>query len=296
MYILAALNLQTIPLSALLRKAPIQKQWERNNSLSNQKVTEEKSGGKCYNEYVGDPVFTITDSVDREKKHEKHHIVQSSFFRLSRNVCYHLYMINGTVWSAFFAAIILILPDYFVTVGLNRSDTALLMSLQHIFSFLGCIVSGFVSSHPKVNKVALLVFSNFVSGIVTFAYTYPVLQTFSGFVALSVFGGLSSGIYLGLVVVILADVVGNELIGDGMGLLMFASGIGTVAGPPMGGYLVDETGSFESAFFYNGTAVLFAGMVLAPLTFRGIIRRGKSKKYSVSHQTGPTKEIFICIT
>lgn len=101
MYILAALNLQTIPLSALLRKAPIQKQWERNNSLSNQKVTEEKSARKCYNEYVGDPVLTITDSVDREKKHEKHHIVQSSFFRLSRNVCYHLYMINGTVWSAF---------------------------------------------------------------------------------------------------------------------------------------------------------------------------------------------------
>lgn len=262
MYILAALNLQTIPLSALLRKAPIQKQWERNNSLSNQKVTEEKSGGKCYNEYVGDPVFTITDSVDREKKHEKHHIVQSSFFRLSRNVCYHLYMINGTVWSAFFAAIILILPDYFVTVGLNRSDTALLMSLQHIFSFLGCIVSGFVSSHPKVNKVALLVFSNFVSGIVTFAYTYPVLQTFSGFVALSIFGGLSSGIYLGLVVVILADVVGNELIGDGMGLLMFASGIGTVAGPPMGGkriflsifskykILKYQTGSRHSDFFF----------------------------------------------
>lgn len=83
--------------------------------------------------------------------------------------------------------------------------------------------------------MALLVFSNFVSGIVTFAYTYHVLQTFSGFVALSVFGGLSSGIYLGLLVVILADVVGNELIGDGMGLLMFASGIGTVAGPPLGG-------------------------------------------------------------
>lgn len=236
MYILAAFNLQTIPLSALLRKAPIQRQWERNkNDLSNRKATEQKFGGKCYDEYVGDPVFTIMDSVDLEKKHEKHHKVQSSFFRLSRNVCFHLYIINGTVWSAFFAAIILILPDYFVTVGLNRSDTAWLMSLQHIFSFLGCIVSGFVSSHPKINKVALLVFSNFVSGIVTFAYTYHVLQTFSGFVALSVFGGLSSGIYLGLLVVILADVVGNELIGDGMGLLMFASGIGTVAGPPLGG-------------------------------------------------------------
>lgn len=76
-----------------------------------------------------------------------------------------------------------------------------------------------------MNKVVLMVFLNFVSGVVTFAYTYPELQTFSGFVALSVFGGLSSGIHHGLVVVIFSDVVRNELMGDGMGLLMFASGI-----------------------------------------------------------------------
>lgn len=51
------------------------------------------------------------------------------------------------------------------------------------------------------------------------------------------------------------------------------------------GNLVDETGSFESAFYYNGTAVLLAGIVFAPVTLRGLIRRGKSRKYSVSSFT-----------
>lgn len=58
---------------------------------------------------------------------------------------------------------------------------------------------------------------------------------FFGFVVLFVFGGLSLGIYFGLIVVILVDVVGNEFIGDGMGLLMFVFGIGIVVGLFLGG-------------------------------------------------------------
>lgn len=104
------------------------------------------------------------------------------------------------------------------------------MSLQHNFFHFSVVY--FVSSHHKINKVVLLVFSNFFSGIAAFTYTYPVLHTFSGFVALSVFGGLRSGTYLGLVDHILADVVGNDLKEDGVGLLMFACDIGTVAGSP----------------------------------------------------------------
>lgn len=58
---------------------------------------------------------------------------------------------------------------------------------------------------------------------------------FFGFVVLFVFGGLSLGIYFGLLVVILVDVVGNEFIGDGMGLMMFVFGIGIVVGLFLGG-------------------------------------------------------------
>lgn len=61
---------------------------------------------------------------------------------------------------------------------------------------------------------------------------------FFGFVVLFVFGGLSLGIYFGLLVVILVDVVGNEFIGDGMGLLMFVFGIGIVVGLFLGGKII----------------------------------------------------------
>lgn len=65
--------------------------------------------------------------------------------------------------------------------------------------------------------------------------TLPVLHTMLALALVNSLCGLANGISLGLTVIMVSDFLGSKLIGDGMGYLMLACGVGCFIGPPFGG-------------------------------------------------------------
>jgi hypothetical protein len=61
------------------------------------------------------------------------------------------------------------------------------------------------------------------------------MHSFGGMLMISLVFGLNYGVILGLLVVVTADLLGIEALGDGFGYLMLANGIGIFTGPPLAG-------------------------------------------------------------
>jgi MFS family permease len=65
---------------------------------------------------------------------------------------------------------------------------------------------------------------------------------------------------------LVADLSGQEQRGESFGLYTFASGLGAVVGPLVGGWLYDQAG--HSVPFYFTAALVFLGAVLILLLVR----------------------------
>nr|KAG5698967.1 hypothetical protein BaRGS_033480 [Batillaria attramentaria] len=88
-----------------------------------------------------------------------------------------------------------------------------------------------------------------------------LLVTISGFGL--VFGGLAGAVlghqFEDRRVVVLADLIGTDALGDGMGYLMLSNGIGSFLGPYLAGHIRDETGNYDGAFYVGGAAAVASG-------------------------------------
>ncbi|XP_061182534.1 monocarboxylate transporter 13-like [Saccostrea echinata] len=289
-FILASLNLQTVVFSCLIRESPMQKAWVKsrtkniNNNLTNSTQTIDEvrkkfiNNGTKFENCV--PIQTVTDQT-RIDKQIKYTVKKSSTMKLLTNLPFVLFTINNVLWKFGGSVQLLLGPDYYTKVGFDLRQAASLLSIQQGTMVVGCVVGGILGNLR--NRNSLFIFSNLSSGFCILAYTFPVLQTMAGLAIINSLFGLSSGIGLGLIVILVSDIVGSQLIGDGMGYLMLASGIGTFIGPPLGGYLIEKTGSYEVAFYFGGTATLFSGVILLITPIRGCFQ--KSKKYIISSVT-----------
>ncbi|XP_061182535.1 monocarboxylate transporter 13-like [Saccostrea echinata] len=294
-FILASLNLQTVVFSCLMRESPMQKAWVKSrtkyvsNNLTNSTQTiftihedgnEFINNGTIFENCV--PIQTVADQT-RIDKQIKHTVKRSRMMKLLTNLPFVLFMINNLMWNLGCSVQLLLGPDYYTKIGFALRQAAVLLSVQQGTMVGGCVIGGILGNFRSLNRNGLFLISNILSGFCILTYTFPVLQTMAGLAIINSLFGLSSGISLGLLVILVSDFVGSQLIGDGMGYLMLASGIGMFIGPPLGGYLIEKTGSYDVAFYLSGTATLFSGVILLIIPIRGCFQ--KSKKYVISSVT-----------
>ncbi|XP_062606540.1 monocarboxylate transporter 13-like [Saccostrea cucullata] len=296
-FILASLNLQTVVFSSLMRESPLQKTWKKSktkyiaNDLTNSTQTiytihDDDDGKKFQNNgSIIENFVTSRKAADQTRIDEqvKHIVKESRTRKLLTNLPYVLLTVNNFLWNFGGSVQLLLGPDYYIQVGFDLKQAALLLSIQQGTMVVGCVVGGILGNFRSFNRNGLFLFSNLLSGFCIIAYTFPVLQTMAGLAIINSVFGLSSGIGLGLIVILVSDFVGSQLIGDGMGYLMLACGIGMFIGPPLGGYLIEKTDTYDVAFYLAGSVTLFSGVILLITPIRHCCQM--SKKYLVSSVT-----------
>ncbi|XP_078319067.1 monocarboxylate transporter 12-B-like isoform X2 [Crassostrea virginica] len=289
MFILAAFNFQTILLAGLLRESPLQREWKKSktknieSSIADSTATiytvyEDNGNTKNHQESISTDNFP-----SQQVKHETEIPIikeKSTLMKLLTNVPYILFTINNFLWNAGASVAMLLGPDYYTKIGHSLTEAAVLLSVSQGTMLCGCVVGGILGNYRNINRNVLFLCMNFIMGLCTFAYTFPVLQTMTGLVTVNCLFGLSLGISLGLLVIIVSVFVGSQLIGDGIGYLMLASGVGCFIGPPIGSYLSQSTGSYDATFYMTGSANLMSGLVLLVIPIKDCLRH--SKGYTVS--------------
>ncbi|XP_076457911.1 uncharacterized protein LOC143291736 [Babylonia areolata] len=146
--------------------------------------------------------------------------------------------------------------DLAVSLGIDKSRAAFLISIIGITNTLGRVVTGWLADLRRINSLVITYVSIFVCGLATalfpFCTSYPLLC------AVASLFGLSVAAFISLSSILICDLLGLEKLTNGFGLMSLFRGMAAMAGPPLAGYVYDQTLSYDASYYLGG-ALLTAG-------------------------------------
>ncbi len=141
------------------------------------------------------------------------------------------------------------LPQFAVSHGASPLAASALLSILGAVSVVGRLGIGFLGD--RIGSLRL-----FKSATLTMAASYAIWLTLPGYYSLVVFSlclGLAYGIRIALVPTVLIEFCGLQNLGALLGVFFTATGIASVIGPLLAGYIIDYTGDY---FWGIATAVV----------------------------------------
>lgn len=299
--LVAGINLNAFVFSALLRESPLQKKRKAKEKLTIQlkEIKRNESSSQFEKENlikdVNGSELVLDIHVAKENSPEKNgtvkteakgvkmsavelqsllisespdedvnsNSIKSVLLALWKNVPFCIFVVNNVLWN-FGTVIPLILgPEYFTTIGFSQKESAILISLFSGGSFVGCVLGGLFGNIPKINRINLFIVVNLGVGIVGLFIPLEMTHSMVGLAIVGIIWGTMFGLILGLLVVVTADLVGIHYLGDAMGFLMLANGVGCIIGPPIGGWIGEATSSSAAAFYVSAFSIIVSGLLMA---------------------------------
>ncbi|CAB1338074.1 unnamed protein product [Coregonus sp. 'balchen'] len=160
------------------------------------------------------------------------------------------------------------LVPYALDVGVSHHKAAFLMSILGVIDIVGNITFGWLG------LCCLFI---------------PLLRTFALLVPFSVLYGYFDGAYVALIPVVTSDIVGTANLSSALGIVYFLHAIPYLLSPPIGGWLVDTTGTYTATFFLSGFALISSSLVISTVT--GIRHCRRTQKHRKNNKdTDPKQE------
>ncbi|XP_057319328.1 monocarboxylate transporter 10 isoform X2 [Microplitis mediator] len=130
-----------------------------------------------------------------------------------------------------------------------------------ITSGVGRLVFGYVADLPRINRILLQQISFISIGILTMLL--PLTPPYySALVVISLGFGLFDGCFISLLGPIAFDICGKSGATQAIGFLLGICSIPLTAGPPIGGLLMDYTGSYTLTFVLAGIPPIIGAIVM----------------------------------
>ncbi|XP_028989686.1 monocarboxylate transporter 12-B [Betta splendens] len=157
------------------------------------------------------------------------------------------------------------LVPYALSADVSHQQAAFLMSILGIVDIVGNVTFGWLTDRRwlKPYRLACYVFAVAMDGLCCL-FT-PLLQSFPLLVPFSILYGYFDGAYVALIPVVTSDIVGATYLSSALGVVFFLHAIPYLISPPVGGWLVDVTGTYTATFFLSGVAMLASALVLSTI-------------------------------
>ncbi|CAL8304005.1 unnamed protein product [Lota lota] len=186
------------------------------------------------------------------------------------------------------------LVPYALSSGVSSQNAALLMSTLGAVGIVGNITFGWLTDRRCLKPYRRACYTVAVAMEGVCCVCVPLLRTFSQLLPFSVLYGYFDGAYVALIPVVTSDVVGPAHLSSALGVVYFLHAFPYLLSPPVGGWLVDTTGSYAATFFLSGTALLTSSLVLSTTAWIRHCRRHASltaspvaTKANISKDTEP---------
>lgn len=205
----------------------------------------------------------------RDNKSEK-----APFFDLSvlRDPIYLVILISNSTSAISNTNFMILLPSYAITEGFDKNSSALLLSIVSALDLVGRIGGASLSDIDFVPK-----YYYFVGGLGTSGIALALLPMATSYTMLSFFCGLfglSSGMYIGITTVILADMLGTEKLSSSYGISLFVNGVLQLVGPPVCGVIFENVLSYKPIFLAFGIILILGTALWAVVP---LIKRNNKK-------------------
>ncbi|XP_061088533.1 monocarboxylate transporter 7-like [Conger conger] len=255
-------------------------------SLSTSMHNVAEGGEKKYAEKVkGTPVKTPVKQAVKEEvppPQAKAKLLDFSVLKDCGFICYSMFGLFATL--GFFAPQIYVI-DLSVNRGVDRDKAAYMLSGMAAAEMFGRMSIGCVLNKKPIRKIYILLICMFLLSVVLLVFTF--VTEFWGLSTCCVLYGFLLGTVACTHIPMLAedDVMGIERMTSAVGVYVFIQSFAGLAGPPLGGFLVDLTQDYGSAFYSCA-----AGMALGTL-FLAFVRPAKMgmccRKKSVQQLESP---------
>ncbi|XP_055509912.1 monocarboxylate transporter 7-like isoform X1 [Leucoraja erinacea] len=211
-----------------------------------------------------------TDDIRKEnlkmlssKKQKPQHQPKLLDFSILKNKSFIFYALFGLFATlGFFAPQLYVIP-LSIRLGINEW-AAYMLSAMAIMEVFGRLSIGWVLNKLPIWKIYIELIC--VSLLSLVLLCFPLIKGFWSLVTCSMLYGFLFGTVACSHIPMLAedDVVGVEKISSAVGIYVFIQSFSGLAGPPIGGWLVDVTGqNYGSAFLFCGIGMSVGAFFLA---------------------------------
>lgn len=187
------------------------------------------------------------------------------------------------LWSIAYWGVLGWMPTYLsMERHIDVKGAGLMSAVPYLFGFVGLFFSGWLGGGPMSRQRPYLLAMFYIGGCLSLYFAYVADTLASSLVGLS---GAAFFIYgaLGTYGAVVLDFAPPRSRAAFSGMTGTIGQIGSVLAPIVIGYLVTETGSFASGFFFMGGALFIAGLAaLALVPLAGAKRAALLRKATSS--------------
>ncbi|XP_033757430.1 monocarboxylate transporter 9-like [Pecten maximus] len=162
------------------------------------------------------------------------------------------------------------IPNFAISRGSTEGQASILLAASGLMNCVSRLLVGMAGNADNISN-CLLYFGTFgMLGIST--VLFPLYgNTYVGQLAYSIILGTYSGSCYVLLSTLTAEMVGIEFLVSAFGIAMIFTGLGTLVGPPLAGFIVDGGGTYELSFTLAGCCILVAAILgISAEVFRNI--------------------------
>ncbi|XP_029311787.1 monocarboxylate transporter 7-like [Cottoperca gobio] len=203
-------------------------------------------------------------------------------FSILREHSFILYSLFGLFATLGFFAPPLYIIELSVSRGVDRGKATYMLSIMAVAEIFGRFSIGWILTRERFRKKKLLVLLVCVIIMTVDLIGFALVTEFYGLAVCCAFYGFFMGTLACTHIPMLAedDVVGIEKMSSAAGVYVFIQSFAGLAGPPLGGLLVDLTQNYGSAFYScaigMGISAVFLGLVKPAK--KGLLCRRRNSK------------------
>merc|ERR1712061_43189 len=184
---------------------------------------------------------------------------QSCSPRLLTNIPFMLLTLSNLFATQGLYIPYMFLPSLATSKGISELDASFLISIVGISNTICRILSGMLTDLPGVSALVVTFIALGIGGIAPLAM--PFCEEYWAFVIVSVMFGSFLSAWCAVTSPAIVEMCGLDLLTSGFGTLTFVRGFAALIGPPIAGWLVDQSGNKDYAFYLSAALLVTSALI-----------------------------------